>query len=209
MKPIQDLTGKNYGEWTVLARAEGNYRGHTRWLCVCSCGVQRVVLGPNLRSGKTSSCGHPARTAGGLYGQYTSEYDTWRQMTLRCEDPAHAGYPSYGARGIKVCTRWKIFSNFIDDMGPRPFQGAQLDRIDNDGDYEPANCRWVTAMENSHNSTSVRLLAFGGLNLPVAEWERRLGFKKGLVASRLHNGWTVERALTQVPRRSPQKPLCR
>jgi hypothetical protein len=199
-----DLTGQQFGRWSVLARDEGpTPNGHSRWICRCSCGVERVVVGNNLRTGKSNSCGHEARTAGGLSEQFVSEYHTWRQMRERCGNPLNKGFKHYGARGIRTADRWNSFENFLEDMGPRPFPGAQLDRIDNDGGYNKLNCRWISALENSHNSTSVRLIEFGGISRPLVEWDRHLGFSEGTVARRLHFGWTVERALTQPKRRSP------
>lgn len=206
MKPVIDLTDREFGEWTVVSRHPQNYKGHTQWVCRCSCGTERVVLGTNLRHGKTVSCGHEARTADGLWQDFQSEYGTWYQMRARCQDPANPGYKDYGARNIWVCERWESFANFITDMGRRPFAGAQLDREDNDGPYSPDNCRWVSAMENANNSTSVRFVEFEGLSMSVAAWERRLGFRKGLVSTRLFLGWTVERALKQKPRKSPVRP---
>jgi len=200
-----DLTGQQFGEWTVLSRHDERYKGHSLWLCRCSCGVERTVIGNNLKRGLTVSCGHPAKTAGGLWSTYTSEYDTWAQMRDRCENPRNPQYRNYGDRNIWVCERWRSFENFISDMGPRPFPSHQLDRIDNDGPYMPENCRWVDAATNMRNSSATRILEHDGLRLSIAEWGERLGIKAQVIRARLHNGWTVERALTQRPRRSPMR----
>ncbi len=205
MKPPMNLVGQTFGQWIVLSRAEGNYRGHSRWVCRCSCGTERIVLGNNLKRGLTVSCGHPARTIGGLWKDFQSEYDTWKQILARCGDPEHPNYSNYGGRGIAVCERWHDFVYFLYDVGRRPAPGLHLDRIDNDGDYRPGNWRWVTAMENSHNSTAVRKIDYRGRSLPIAEWERQLGFPKGTLNSRLSNGWTVERAFTQPVRAHPSR----
>lgn len=181
----------------MLRREPGNYRGNVVWLCRCSCGVERNVVGTNLRNGISASCGHVARTAGGLYKQFTSEYGTWRQMHLRCEDPWHPRYKDWGARGIRVCERWSEFTNFLADMGPRPFPDAQLDRLDNDDGYYPENCAWVTPHQNVQNSSAIRFLEHDGLRMSVADWARRMGIKACVLYSRLHSGWSVERTLTQ------------
>ncbi|MGB3797600.1 MAG: hypothetical protein WA957_15010 [Alteraurantiacibacter sp.] len=209
MRQRLELTGQQFGDWTVIEKHPESKHGHSRWVCRCSCGVVRVVFGNNLTRDKTVSCGHEARTAGGLWASYTSEYGTWGQMLKRCGDPANPAYHHYGGRGIYVCERWHdstegAFENFIADMGQRP-QGCQIDRIDNDGPYSPENCRWVTPIENSHNSTSVRLIEFQGKVLPIAEWARELGFSPRVLYMRLRNGWTVERALTQPKRKSPTR----
>lgn len=209
MKPRLNLTGHTYGEWTVIGLAEKQHSGHSIWKCRCSCGVERDVLGNNLRRGLSASCGHVAKTADGLWAKYTSEYDTWRRMLDRCENPGDRSYGSYGARGIIVHPRWKVFANFIEDMGPRPFVGAQLDRRDNDGDYEASNCRWVTARTNMLNSTAVRLIGFRGDTMAISEWADKLGIPANVISSRLSMGWTVERSLTQSVRQSRRGPTRR
>lgn len=204
-----DLVGQQFGEWTVIGKDPESYRGHSRWMCRCSCGTERVVLGNNLKRGLSRSCGHGARTVGGLWATNTSEYDTWRQMLARCGDPRNPNYHNYGGRGIWVCERWhdtneEGFANFLLDMGPRHFKGAHLDRIDNNGPYMPSNCHWVTAKENANNSSTVRRLEYDGRSLTISEWAERLGVKRSIISARISNGWSVERALTQPPRRSPQ-----
>jgi len=91
---------------------------------------------------------------------YPQENHAWRDMRRRCNNPKHADYPLYGARGVKVCERWQKFDNFIADMGPRPGKGYSIDRINNNGDYEPGNCKWATATEQSRNRR------------PASEWRK-------------------------------------
>jgi hypothetical protein len=200
-----ELSGVQFGDWTVVSRHAERYKGHSLWLCRCSCGIERVVLGNNLKRGKTVSCGHISKTAGGLWLRYTSEYDTWRRMLDRCGNPRDPAYRNYGDRGIWVTPRWSSFQNFIEDMGPRPYPNAQLDRIDNDGHYMPDNCRWVDASTNMRNSTAARLLEHDGETLSIVGWAEHLGIKARVLYARLHNGWSVERTLTQPPRKSPTK----
>lgn len=197
MGKLNDLAGRQFGEWTVLQKADQSYRGNARWVCRCSCGVERTVTGTNLRSGCSRSCGHDKLTAGGLSRRFPSEHATWYQMHCRCADPGHPRYYDWGGRGIKVCDRWYSFEAFLADMGPRPFPSAQLDRTDNEDGYHPLNCRWVTPMENAQNSTAIRFLEHGGLKLSVVQWARRLGIKPQILYSRLYYGWSVERTLTQ------------
>lgn len=159
----RDLTGQTFGRLTVLGRGEHKGR-HRLWSCRCTCGAEKDVLGFNLKSGITTSCGcyrrevcaeratarmtkHGDAAGGGM----TSEYRAWVDMRARCEKPQCRAFPYYGARGIKVCERWSNFATFLDDMGRRPSPRHSLDRIDNDGDYTPENCRWATRDVQSHN----------------------------------------------------------
>jgi hypothetical protein len=128
----------------------------------------------------------------------TNAYAAWVQMIQRCKNPKQTSFVYYGARGIKVCERWSTFENFIADMGVRPVDKS-LDRIDNDGNYEPGNCRWATKREQYLNSrpkhTSV-LLTFQGKTMSPISWAKELGFERGLVRRRILAGWSTERALT-------------
>jgi hypothetical protein len=132
---------------------------------------------------------------------YTPEYRAWQTMRLRCVDPTNAAYPDYGGRGITVCERWlNSVEAFVADMGPKPTPAHELDRENNDGNYEPDNCRWVTRKVNDRNRRSNRFLTFGGETLCVAEWCERLGLPCDTVHKRLEAGWSIEQTLT-VPNR--------
>jgi hypothetical protein len=125
----------------------------------------------------------------------TTQYSNWASMHTRCSNPRGDSYPNYGGRGIKVCARWKSFEAFYEDMGPCP-KGMQIDRIDNDGDYEPENCRWVTPTRNQRNRRSNRMLTYMGETLCVADWADRLELSREMIYFRLARGWTTERALS-------------
>jgi hypothetical protein len=120
----------------------------------------------------------------------------WRHMLRRCHMPGSKAYKNYGGRGIKVCARWFDLMTFADDMGPPP-PGMQLDRINNDGDYEPSNCRWVTPKENNRNRRSNRQLTFRGETKLISDWCKELGLKHPTVTNRLKMGWSVDDALTK------------
>jgi hypothetical protein len=130
---------------------------------------------------------------------FTRAYGSWSVMLKRCLTPSAEKYPAYGGRGIAVCERWLSFENFVADMGKPPV-GMTIDRIDNDGPYEPANCRWATAKQQSRNSRRNRWLTHDGISLPLCDWAQRVGLHRTTIAARLGLGWPVARALTERPR---------
>lgn len=126
----------------------------------------------------------------------TPEYRSWINMRMRCEKPYATQYKDYGGRGIRVCERWEVsFEAFLADVGPRPSSGHQIDRIDNEGHYEPGNVRWLPAPLQHRNTRFNRLVEFNGERLCIAEWASRLGVTSGTVAGRIYRGWPLEKAL--------------
>lgn len=196
----RDIAGQRYGKLTVLAFSHSNKRNRAQWICKCDCGVVRAFDGANLRYGAIKSCGCLSRqkTVERLltHGESaSSEYQSWRAMMKRCYSVNDIHYHRYGGRGIQVCTRWFDVKNFLEDMGRRP-AGLTLDRINNNGNYEPMNCRWATRQEQSRNTASNRLLAFRGQLKCLAEWAEITAIRQKLISNRLADGWTVEAALT-------------
>jgi hypothetical protein len=156
MPAFIDRTGERHGRWVL-----SSYAGTSRWNCVCDCGTKRFVQTRDLTSGKSTSCGclrdeqrHRYRKTHG--GSSTRAYGIWLHMRDRCNNPNNLRYALYGGRGITICERWNSFANFYADMGEPP-EGRSLDRINNDGNYEPSNCRWATQREQVHNSRSTKL----------------------------------------------------
>jgi hypothetical protein len=142
--------GDVFGKLTIVSAAPDIFKYKKRWLCNCSCGQNSIVYQMHLRSGRTTSCGCSAGSI--THGDTGSiEYFTWLSMSARCNNPKHKAYIHYGARGITVCDRWKDYTNFLADMGRRPAGNYSLDRIDNDGNYTPSNCRWATKWEQARN----------------------------------------------------------
>jgi hypothetical protein len=129
----------------------------------------------------------------------------WKSMVQRCTNPRNPSYPSYGARGITVCDRWRSYAQFAADMGPRP-EGASLDRIDGTKGYEPGNVRWATKKEQGLNRSTTRLVEFRGTSLSILDWARRTGIDDATIGRRLDRGWSVERALTTPPDTRFRKP---
>lgn len=123
-------------------------------------------------------------------------YHAWIAMRARCNNPTDSAYANYGGRGIRVCQRWETFALFRLDMGDRP-DGHQLDRIDNDGDYEPSNCRWVLPKVNLNNKRTSRRVTWAGESLTVTQWAERMGMHPRTLFNRLGRGWSLERAMTE------------
>lgn len=119
-------------------------------------------------------------------------YSTWSSMMHRCNNPQRREYKNYGGRGISVCTRWSSFVEFKKDMGERPL-GKVLDRINNDGNYEPDNCRWVTHKENCRNRSTARMLTYKGCTKSLTEWSETLGINMWTLRTRIRDGQALER----------------
>lgn len=129
---------------------------------------------------------------------FTPTYNTWSNMKSRCLNAKNPSYRFYGGRGIKVCERWLTFANFLADMGERPEEGLELDRINNERGYEPGNCRWITHVENLRNTPRATSIQFDGEIRSKTEWARRIGISLAGLTTRLKK-WPIGLALTTPP----------
>jgi hypothetical protein len=206
---FRDLTGQQFYRLKVISRApdhacpSGTY---PHWHCICACGKEVTVLGRSLKSGHTKSCGclhrevaAKRRTTHGhtTIGIRTRTYQAWGSMIKRCTNSKCRNFHNYGGRGIKVCDRWRdSYANFLADIGECP-PGLQIERCDNDGNYEPSNCRWTSKKAQSHNRRTNHLITIDGETLCVAEWSERSGNHCQTIVSRLRLGWDAKRAVFQ------------
>lgn len=129
-------------------------------------------------------------------GKLTPEYVSWCRMRNRCNNKNAPQYQWYGGRGISICARWEYFPAFLEDMGPKPSPRHTLDRIDNDGNYEPNNCRWATAKEQARNSRKAHNVTLNGETRCIAEWTELTGLKGPTIRHRLRHGYDVASALS-------------
>lgn len=209
------LTGRRFGRLVVSEEDGRDSKKRLRWKCVCDCGIQKTIASTNLISGHTRSCGcmnlemvkERSTTHGqGRAGKQTPEYRAWSLMKSRCLNPNDARFIEYGGRGIRVCKRWMQFENFFNDMGKKPSSSHSLDRKETNGNYNPANCRWATAVEQQNNKRNNHLITVNGVTKTMRMWEVEMGYRPGLIQVRVvTHGWNEQRAVLQIPRKSPSK----
>lgn len=199
----QDLTGMQFGWWTVLHRGArpSTDNGHF-WQCRCRCGVEREVASGPLTKGRSISCGCYVRARNSINNRRHGWrnhplYKRWRQMIRRCHNPKDLRYSAYGGKGITVCDRWrKSLADFVEDMGMPVSLKLTIDRIDNCHGYEPGNCRWTTYRVQARNRGNTPRFSYRGITASAAEWEDIVGIDSNIIRSRRRNGWPIEKILT-------------
>jgi hypothetical protein len=196
---FKDLTGKPFGNWTVIAEDVANPSKGTYWLCRCSCGKEASVRGSALTGDRSHGCKPCGKRQHGMCG--TPEYVAWQRMNDRCNNPNSEDFPDYGGNGVTICERWKSFENFYADMGPKPSASHSVDRRDGSKGYSPENCRWATPKEQSRNRPSfIRQITFNGETLCLTDWAAKIGISVSGLHGRLAKGWSLEKALTNQPK---------
>lgn len=204
-----DMTGEKYGKLLVIEYAGKTPRGISLWKCKCDCGTEVIVQSSNLRNGHTKSCGcfrvewcKENCTKHGL--EHTRLYSIWSDMIYRCHNQENPNYERYGGRGISVCCEWRndvrafydwaINNGYSDDL--------TIDRVDNDGNYCPENCRWATKVEQASNRRSNVLITRNGETKTMKEWACCAGIPYKVVWARINKlGWGTEKALTETVRK--------
>lgn len=195
----KDIAGKRYGRLIAIKRVGQTVNGQTLWLCRCDCGYEKVIRGGGLSSGQTKSCGcwnaENIKTINKTHGDsYTRLYKIWTDMKKRCSYfTKNKYYYLYGQRGIKVCDEWKdnylAFREWSMQNGYR--ENLTIDRINNDGDYEPSNCQWSDLSKQTNNKRSNIIFEFNGVSRTMIEWCKIKGLSYTMVKGRYRKGWDL------------------
>lgn len=183
---------------TVIEASVNRRHGQVLWKCLCDCGTECEKLSYSVRVGDTQSCGclrH--RPTALIHGHCSNKnrlasptYRSWQAMMARCRNPNVPEYKHYGQRGIKVCDAWHRFETFLRDMGERP-TGKSLDRYpNNNGNYEPGNCRWASPTEQNRNTRGNHRITINGETLAICEWAEKKGIDRAIINCRLQRGWS-------------------
>lgn len=202
------LIGKRINRLLIVSFSH-NSKGQYYFKCVCDCGVQKIIRGVDIMNNLTKSCGclnkEQIKLNSRTHGmEGTKTYWTWQRMKGRCLRKYSIGYHNYGGRGIKVCDRWlNSFENFYADMGLKP-EGKSIDRIDNNGNYTPENCRWATQKEQANNTRSNVRITLNGKTRTISQWLDRTNQTKSLFHRRRKLGWSIRKAL-MTPTYKPRK----
>lgn len=204
MGKFVDLTGTRFGRLVVTGRGVTKPRGKIYWTCLCECGRVKQIRGDHLKNGLIVSCGCfqdesriITHTTHGYTG--TSLYAVYNTMLARCENPNHSQFPVYGGRGISVCEEWKnSFDSFLEwALAAGYEEGLSIDRRDNDGNYEPSNCRWVTSKVQANNKSNNHFITYKGETHTIAEWAEITGISQYTISQRIRKlGWDEVKAIT-------------
>lgn len=195
------MIGMTFNRLKVLSGGGKSKKGELLWKCTCSCGNQITICGSDIRSGHTKSCGciRKERNNGTKHNRcYTPEYLAWRNMKSRCYNPKGTSYKDYGGRGIEVCNSWlKSFDVFFSDMGTKPSKAHSLDRIDNEGNYCKANCRWASTEQQSNNKRTTKVYTVVGVGEgTITQLSNLIGINPTTVTCRMGKGYSLKKALT-------------
>ena len=201
-----DLSGKRFGRLTVCNRAENAVEPSGKqvvmWHCKCDCGKAITVSGHSLKKGNTKSCGcyQKERASASMrkHGKYRDRlYTIWRDMKSRCQNENFTAYKHYGGRGIKVCDEWQTFEPFYEWAMANGYKDTlTIDRKENEGNYEPSNCRWATVKQQSNNRRSNHYITHDGKTMSLTDWAEEKGLRRRTLYNRINElKWSTEKAL--------------
>lgn len=189
---MADIAGKTYGMLTAIRKSHQNTEHRWAWLCLCECGGFTTAFKNQLDLGGKKSCGCLVSRPNLTHGRRSHKnYSSWKSMLGRCLNAGNQDYALYGGRGIGVCERWRDINNFIADMGEKP-DGLSIDRINNEGNYEPGNCRWATTAQQADNTRNTIYLSLNGSRKTLTEWAREMGTPRQTMYMRYYRGASVE-----------------
>lgn len=204
MGNVKDITGMRFNMWTVLEFSHMNKSGAAMFKCRCDCGTEKIVNGYTLRRGASKSCGCYRPPVSGHTRHDERLYGVWCGIRDRCNNPKSKYYSRYGGRGIKLCKEWNDYEEFkkwayengYDDQAKK--YECTIDRINNDGDYEPDNCEWHNQKQQCNNKSDNHIIEYNGESHTLKEWSEITGINKSTIWRRITKyGWSVDRALTE------------
>lgn len=218
---LENLVGKRFGRLVVTASAgygESSGCSYRLWKCLCDCGNKHIARTGYLNFGMVRSCGCLQREHASRLGKKhveertthgasrTPAYASWKNMLDRCYNTDARSYKNYGGRGIQVCERWMSFENFLADMGQPPTKLLQIERVDNDGDYCPNNCKWATIAEQARNRSNNIQVTYNGKTQCLKDWAQELGISYKFIWRRMKDGMSFIEAIN-TPKKHKQNLL--
>lgn len=201
---MKDLTGQKFNKLTVLAFSHFDKKKNSYWLCRCDCGNEKIVRRSHLLTGNVQSCGCIVHEARGTYKNGWRKHGLWSNnkrlckilncMLDRCYNKNNFHYKDYGERGISVCETWRnSFESFVVLAKENGYSDdLSIDRIDNNGNYEPENCRWATQIEQANNKRNNVFITYNGKTQTIAQWSREIGIGSEVIRTRFHKGLKPE-----------------
>lgn len=206
MSKFIDRTGQKFGRLTLIERVENNKSNQVQWKCRCDCGKEVIVKSYSLTTGQTKSCGclkkeqnyiNIAKVKHNMTN--TRLYNIWRNMKSRCLNPNNKRHKFYFDKGITVCDEWKNdfmnFYNWAINNGYR--DNLTIDRINNNGNYEPKNCRWATITEQNNNQSNNIRIKYNESEYTLSELSKIYNIKRATLYDRIKRGWTIDEALNR------------
>lgn len=210
MGKLLQLSGMKFGRLRCV-KLDSIKKNKAHWFCICSCGNRVVVLGVHLKNGHTRSCGclhkesiisRSFKHGHSRVGSKTKTYTTWLSMLDRCRNPKNSHFHNYGGRGIKVCERWKSFKKFLEDMGEKPSNNFSLERINNDADYCPENCKWILLSDQAKNTSKNKKIIYKEILYPtIMELARKFNINHNLIYGYLRRGYTIEETMFKISKK--------
>lgn len=203
MSKFIDLTGEKFGRLTVIKRKGYSKSKKTQWLCKCDCGNFKIINGSDLKSNKTRSCGCLRKEKAIIVAKSTNlkhnmthsrPYRIWSSIKSRCYYKNNIAFKNYGGRGIKICDEWRNnFEKFYEWAIENGYKdNLTIDRINNDGDYEPSNCRWISMQKQENNRRNNRIIIYKSQKYTLAELSNLLKIPSATLSWRINNNWKEE-----------------